>query len=104
MSGGINVPYEKVPVAMPTLVLWGGETDVAFDQDFHVLSTGMIDTLVSNEHFVVSCNTGLGHTLKPSFMDAVMPFLADHPLGVDPLPYTAGLPDDFSDYCSIVSR
>jgi predicted esterase len=103
MSGGISLPYQDVERKMPTLVLWGGETDEAYEQSFHNWSTEMIETLVENDHFVVSCNHGMGHHLEPSFMDIVMPFLLAHPKDVEPLPYLDGLPESYPSYCYVAS-
>ena len=42
MSGGITNPWIDDGYEMPMLVLWGGESDLAFDQDFDLLAGDMI--------------------------------------------------------------
>ena len=101
MSGGIMLPYADVDRAMPTLVLWGGETDSAYGNDFHAMSLDMIDILLGNNHFAVSCDHGMGHVLRPEFMDVVVPFLLDHPMGISPLPYQDGLPEGLPKHCTV---
>lgn len=101
MSGGIMLPYADVERVMPTLVLWGGETDSAYGNDFHAMSLDMLDILVDNQHFALSCDHGMGHVLRPEFMDVVVPFLLDHPMDVATLPYQDGLPEGLPAYCTV---
>lgn len=102
LSGGILTTFAaQGSGGPPTLVVWGGDEDFAVEQDFNVLAESMIDTLLGNEQFVVTCNHGLGHELSSDFWPWVMDFLGDHPRGVDPEPYEAGLPPSFPGYCVI---
>ncbi len=101
MSGGIGTPVIDSGYAMPALVVWGGATDVAFQQDFDVLANQMIDLFLDDGQFVVACDHGLGHTLDPSFWQWVLPFLLDHPRDLSAEPYAAGLPPSFPAYCAI---
>jgi predicted esterase len=101
MSGGVGIEGTDTGYAMPALVIWGGASDVAFDQDFNLLANEMIDRFVANDQFVVGCDHGLGHTLDPSFWPWVTEFLLDHPRDLTSEPYAAALPGDFPPYCSI---
>ena len=92
------LPYADVERAMPTLVLWGGETDSAYGTDFHAMSLDMLDILTDNQHFALSCDHGMGHVLRPEFMDVVVPFLLDHPMGAET---PDGLPEGLPAYCTV---
>lgn len=100
MSGGMGIASTDAATP-PVLGLWGGESDLAFDQDFNLLTTGMLNTLVLQGNFAIGCNHELGHTLDPAFWPWVLQFLAEHPKGISPEPYAAGLPESFPDYCAI---
>ncbi len=99
LSGGILTPFAPT-AAPPTLVVWGGETDIEVEQDFHLLANDMIDMLTTNGQYVVACNHGLGHSLSSDFWPWVMDFLGDHSRGIAPEPYLGGLPLSFPDYCT----
>ncbi|MGB0638567.1 MAG: alpha/beta hydrolase family esterase [Myxococcota bacterium] len=103
-SGGLFRPKSDGWVAIPTVVSWGGEEDIYYDQDFDVLAGQMVDALGNDDHFVIQCNHGLGHSLSAELWDYTFQFFADHPRGVTPAPYAGvGLPDVFPDYCSIAT-
>jgi predicted esterase len=100
MSGGMGI--EPIDTSsLPVLALWGGESDLAFEQDFDLLTSEMIEVLLGRGDFVVACDHGLGHSLAPSFWPWVLQFLLDHPEGVSPEPYAGALPEGFPDYCQI---
>lgn len=101
MSGGVTTTWIDTGASMPMLVVWGGEADVAFDQDFDLLAADMIDQCLDRGWFVAACDHGLGHTLDPSFWPWVLQFLLEHPRGVAPEPYAAGLPPTFPGYCGL---
>jgi predicted esterase len=100
MSGGMGLAPTDTST-LPVLALWGGESDFAFDQDFDLLTSEMIESLLGRGDFVVACDHGLGHSLDPSFWPWVLQFLLEHPEGVSPEPYAEELPEIFPDYCSI---
>lgn len=57
-------------------------------------------------HFVVQCNHGLGHEWPDDGINSYLyQFFEDHPRGVKPDPYAAGLPStkwgDWPSHCSI---
>ena len=103
MSGGILVSRPSTERKMPVMVTWGGEDDLSHGQDFHLLSAWLIEAYAENGNFIISCNHGTGHSLVPEFSPWVLRFLLDHPRGVDPDPYAAGLPDAFPGFCEVVS-
>jgi CMP-2-keto-3-deoxyoctulosonic acid synthetase len=47
------------------------------------------------------CDHGLGHELRAEFWPWTFDFLLDHPRGIYPSPYAAGLPDSFPGYCTL---
>ncbi|MGE0321251.1 MAG: PHB depolymerase family esterase [Polyangiaceae bacterium] len=99
-SGGISLPYVKTDSQPPTLVTYGGPTDMAFSQDFEKLANDMVSELKTEGHFVVLCNHNQGHHIEASYLPWAMQFLTDHSLGSAPA-YTDPLPAVFPDYCSI---
>lgn len=100
LSGGANQPIpETTPI--PVLLTWGGPTDTYQGYSFDNASYRLSEYLRANGHFVVHCIHSLGHRVPPGSTEWVWSFLRDHPRGVDPEPYAAGLPADFPDYCSI---
>lgn len=101
MSGGVGVEPVASSHKLPALVIWGGEDDFAYQQDFNVLANQMIDLFLANDQFVVGCDHGLGHTLSPDFWPWVMPFLLEHPRDLASEPYATELPPGFPAYCSI---
>ena len=101
MSGGLIADYAVPPRKMPVLVSWGGETDQAVDQDFHVFAQNLMSDLEMGGHFYVSCNHRAEHAWHPQFTPWVLRFLFDHPFDVAPEPYAEMLPDVFPDYCVI---
>ena len=100
ISGGINIPYADVARTIPTLVYWGGDTDSAYEQDFHGMSLEMIDTLFEQGHPLITCNHNSGHNIKSSYFDDIMPYLLNHTLDGSVLGYEE-LIATFSSYCSI---
>ena len=69
--------------------------------DFNAENLDLIDELGTKGSFVVACNHDMGHSLRAEWWDYAVPFLLDHPYGVDPEPYADGLPDDFPTWCSL---
>jgi predicted esterase len=53
--------------------------------------------------FVVDCDHGGGHCQSPATVKAAQwQFLKDHPFGVTPEPYAAGLPSSFPSFCKVI--
>lgn len=101
LSGGVLGTWPDDPAPPPTLVVWGGEDDVAYEQDFNAYAQAMLSELDSRETWTVACDHGLGHSLQADFWPWVFTFLADHPRTVGADPYAAGLPDGYPEYCAI---
>ena len=99
-SGGINVDDVSNEHNMPVLITWGGITDASHGQDFHTMSTEMIDTLSENGNVMVVCDHQLGHYIEEGYWIWALEFLFDHPLGAT-TPYTKTLPDVFPSFCTI---
>ena len=66
-------------------------------------SSASFDSAVKNAGgFVINCNHGGSHCRVPGDLyTAAIQFMLDHPYGVDPKPYTSGLPASFPSYCTI---
>ena len=102
MSGGVITTWPDDAAQVPLLAIWGGEADVAFEQDFNALSTQMIAEAVGRGHFTVGCNHGLGHELRASFWPWTFDFLLAHTRGLSSSPLSGTpLPDSFPAYCSV---
>jgi hypothetical protein len=50
---------------------------------------------------VINCNTGGGHCGGGGLAGDAWKFMQDHPFGIDPEPYAAGLPAGFAAQCKI---
>ncbi len=101
MSGGVITDWPAEATKVPTLVIWGGAEDEAYEQDFNLLATELQAELDARGTFHVSCDHGLGHELRAAFWPWTFDFLLSHPKGVDPEPYAGGLPGGFPEYCSV---
>lgn len=71
--------------------------------DFSVTSAYQTKDIAAKGGFAVNCNHGGMHCGSPAAVKAAQwQFLKDHPFGVTPEPYAAGLPAGFPDVCEIV--
>lgn len=103
-SGGVDglFQWETPARPVPTLLAWGGETDLlygvfSFDQQTKALSKHMQES----GSFIVECDHGGGHTVPFGATKWSVPFALAHRWG-EPSPYaTSGLDASFPDYCSI---
>lgn len=100
-SGGFLGPMADDFNPIPVQVLWGGSTDRAFSVDFDAAAADMIATLQEQGSFVITCEHDGGHSYESSFWAFTLPFLLDHPRGVDPEPYADGLPEGYPSWCAI---
>jgi hypothetical protein len=104
MSSGLIPDYPAESNPIPYLVAWGGENDIAYDQNFDTLAQNLIVDFTMNGHFLIACNHGLEHVWEPEFSPWVIRFLLDHPKGINELPYAGGLPEGvYPDYCEVLS-
>lgn len=100
LSTGLLAPVRQDAPPQPFLTAWGGAEDLAFDQNFEVLTQALNTELRALGHPVVTCNHGQEHYWRAEFTPWVLEFLLAHALG-DALAFEA-LPDTFPDYCSIL--
>jgi poly(3-hydroxybutyrate) depolymerase len=83
-------------------------THGADDLDIVIVSFAQTSRTLTNDlaakgGFAVICNHQGGHCASPlEAKSAQWQFLNDHPFGVSPEPYAAGLPQGFPTYCEIV--
>jgi poly(3-hydroxybutyrate) depolymerase len=84
----------------PAMLFYGGPSDQV-SVNFADQTKLYHDTLVSEGHFAFMCNHGQGHTVPSSGPASAWQFLLDHPFGVRPEPYAAGLPKGFPVYCAL---
>ena len=104
MSSGLIPDYPQDAAPIPYLASWGGETDISYDQDFHLLARDLIEKFQVDERFLMACNHGQEHNWLPEFTPWVLSFLLDHPRGLGELPYAVGLPEGvYPDYCEVVT-
>jgi dienelactone hydrolase len=101
LSGGVLGTWPDAPAPPPSLIVWGGESDVAYEQDFDAYAQAMLAELEGRGTWTVACDHGLGHSLEADFWPWVFTFLADHPRVLAEDPYALGLPDTYPDYCLV---
>lgn len=102
LSGGISVAFAEDHEPIPSLVVWGGEEDFAFEQNFHTLATSMIDALLDRGHFLATCNHNTGHEIPPGAWSWVFEFLLAHDKATgNTSPFESGLTEGFPAYCTI---
>jgi predicted esterase len=110
-SGGLISQYADLyklddPTHVPALITTHGAMgqDVV-TIDFSVTSDAQCKDVAAMGGFAVDCNHGGGHCGSPANVKTVQwKFLKDHPFGVSPEPYAAGLPSDFPAFCKIYPK
>lgn len=107
MSGGTDPIVQYAPPAgekFPALLMWGGDSDVltggGFDLDFQAMTLAFSSELRADDHFVVHCNHGMGHTIPPDGMDVAEAWLFPHVYG-EPSPWIGKDPTELAPYCSL---
>jgi predicted esterase len=100
-SGGYLFKFPSTKNKFAEMVVWGGEADTAFAQNFNTFALALIPALKSDGHFVVQCNHGTGHKWPAAMTAADWTFLSHFTLGETPAPFTEPLPSVFPSYCSI---
>ena len=84
------------------MTLHGSHASDVVIVDFSDASLALTRDVVSHGGFAVDCDHQGGHCGAPSELQAAAwQFLQDHPFGVQPEPYAAGLPASFPSYCKI---
>jgi len=101
-SGGTLEGFYATPDRpLPVLITWGGPSDTYGTLSFEEMSQHFETNLLGDGSFVVECVHDGGHTIPDGATQYAWQFLADHPFGVDPEPYDAGLPEVFPSWCRI---
>lgn len=100
-GGGDAFTYSTPEDPIPVMLTWGGVTDTYGGYSFHDASLYLSEALRGDGHFVVECEHSDGHNLPPWGFDYVWLFFEAHPKGVDPEPWTDGLPGDMPDGCRL---
>ena len=117
ISGGVGVPGDWLvrewggsAHAMPTLNLWGGESDQCYLFEFTPLARQFGEDVTADGHAVIECIHNCGHALPPndrpdasSQFELFWQFFLDHPFWLEDgeTPYAEGLPESFPDWCSV---
>jgi hypothetical protein len=101
-SGGVvtKQPIQDASRVPAVMTMHGGASDqvvVSFASTSATYDTQM----KAAGSFVVNCNHGGGHCRAPAALySAGWEFMKAHPFGVEPEPYSSGLPATFPDYCA----
>jgi len=104
-SGGTVFPFTMDdPSHVPALITSHGAMgkDVV-GIEFTTTSLNETMDIAKKGGFAVDCDHGGSHCGSPAAVkNAQWKFLKDHPFGVMPEPYAAGLPADFPTFCKII--
>lgn len=101
-SGGqLFEPPIQDPNNYWSAMLFHGGPDDAVIVNFKDQQEAYHQWLTDHGRFSFLCDHGKGHTVPPDARPAAWQFLKDHPFGVKPEPYAAGLPGTFPSYCTL---
>jgi Prolyl oligopeptidase family len=105
-SGGAVFPMANQDKHTPALMtMHGNTTDDVVIVKFAETSKSLDDAFVKTGGFVMDCDHGGGHCGAPAALQSAgYQFMQDHPFGVSPEPYAAGLPSVFPMYCMVLSK
>src|SRR5690606_19704939 len=106
-GGGLIKPFPEGARSVPSVVLWGGETDQCVVIDFERTSRDLEVALTEAGAFVVECIHNCGHSVPPiesadlSRFSSLWDFVLSHPYWIPPnaSPYADGLPEAFPEWC-----
>ena len=107
-SAGLITDYVAPDLKLPLIVVWGGEEDISFMQDFHRQTLSLIDSFTNAGHLLLACQNhhlpliegNTRHTWQPPTNEWIFHFFDAHPKGVAPSPYIeSGVPDAWDEYC-----
>jgi len=102
LSGGSDSYSYTTPASpIPVLLTWGGSSDLYGTYSFEDASLYLSEALREDGHFVVECVHDDGHSLPPWGISYVWEFFEVHPRGVDPEPWSGGLPSGYPSGCRI---
>jgi predicted esterase len=103
-SGGLILPPRFQNDYTPALMTIHGGNDVV-GVNFADTSKTADDAFKGRGGFVINCNHGAGHCgftgQAAGLSDDIWQFFTAHPYGVDPKPWTGGLPGGFDAACKI---
>lgn len=102
-SGGYLHKWPSEGPKTPMLVIWGGEKDFAYSQNFHTLAQTLMKSLTDNKWWFARCNHGTGHNIPVSLVKNAWTFLKGHRLG-EASPFAKGLPSDFPSFCDLPQK
>ena len=114
--GGVVRGWSTTPHRLPSLVLWGGSSDMypanVPIMNFETASHKLISSLAADGHYLMECTHNCGHAVPPFdapaagsgglFFDPVWRFVLDHPywLPASKSPYTGkALPAAYPAWC-----
>jgi poly(3-hydroxybutyrate) depolymerase len=101
-SGGWVAPVTWQNNNTPALMTIHGAPGVdVVVVDFSNTSKTADDAFKARGGFVINCNHGGGHCGGGSLAPAIWQFFKAHPYGVEPKPWTGGLPAGFPSTCKI---
>jgi predicted esterase len=91
-------PYQDTANKFPSLVFWGGQSDVVLTDNTQAAHT-YYNFVSENGNFTIMCDHNGGHTIPPEGQAAAWRFFQDHPWGITPEPYLTGMPSEIPGYC-----
>ncbi len=107
-SGGDLPPfvnYVTPAIDVPSLIVWGGPTDVyrsrGFDVSFHGAALRVSEAMQRDGHFVVRCNHGRGHVLPADYSSLMHQWTLGHTFG-RPSPLTHWTAESLGKGCEVL--
>jgi poly(3-hydroxybutyrate) depolymerase len=100
-SGGLVIrqPIEDPDHTPAVMTMHGGQSDVVI-VSFSNTSATYDELMKSAGSFVINCDHGGGHCrASADLYRAGWEFMKAHPFGIEPKPYSSGLPKIFPSYC-----
>jgi predicted esterase len=101
-SGGLIMPRaprtDAADARFSAMLLFGGERDEVVI-NFATATRNLQSVLEARGDFSFVCDHGMGHTVPSAAIPSAWRFLQDHPYGMHPAAYEAGLPDGFYAAC-----
>ena len=101
----VDIPYATPVRRTPTLVAWGGQTDVfsmggMLTIEFYKASQDLSAGLKNDKHTVIECNHNGGHTVPAGAISWGLDFLYKHAIDGKASPFNSTtLPGAYPQYC-----
>ncbi|MBK04522.1 MAG: hypothetical protein CL920_04210 [Deltaproteobacteria bacterium] len=103
-SGGVGLfPYMTPRYPTPLILAWGGASDQIASGfiNFDTMAKDFEKALKQDNHYLISCNHGGGHTVPSGAASWGFPFMFDHTFGDGKSPYTdVSKRSKFPSYCT----